>query len=97
MSSFFYRVSWPGRDASKGGINPSTLQPLLRPGRAIRWRSSGAEYGLIEATIIDQGISNLTVRDVGTNRSGVIYIEQVSEVALSQSEAKQLNFGWPLD
>jgi hypothetical protein len=88
----FYRVN---QITQRGGLDPLKLPPLLTPGRMIRWRSSGAEYGLIEACVVSYAHLSLTVKDTDTQRNGEIYIEQVAEIALTETEAKQFNFGWP--
>jgi hypothetical protein len=75
-------------------IDPSTIWPLLTNGRKIRWQSSGAEYGLIEAVVID-GAGEINVFSTDTGQAE-IYIEQVKEVALTEEEARDRNFGWPL-
>lgn len=88
----FYRVNKFYGTGS--GINPTEVGPLLTPGRVIRWRSSGAEYGLIEATVVKSG-DPMRVRDTSKSREGEIYIEQVAEVKLTQAEAQERGFGWP--
>jgi hypothetical protein len=91
MKSFFYRVAW----GQETGIDPVILKSLLSPGRMIRWRSSVAEYGLIEAVLTDTGYNHMIVRDNGTSRSDIISIEQIAEISLIQEEAQNLNLGWP--
>lgn len=96
--TFFYAVYtslFEKRDTDRPGIDILAAPLYLTPGRRIRWRSSGAEYGLIEAVVKTGGI-NLLVTDCHTGRDGEIYIEQVKEIALTEDEAKKRNFGWPL-
>ncbi len=88
----FYRVNQINQ---RDGLDPLELPPLLTAGRRIRWRSSGAEYGLIEACVVSYAHMSLKVRDADTQRIGEIYIEQVAEIALTKAEARQFHFGWP--
>ncbi len=87
----FYRVNRVGENH---GLDLLKIRPLLTEGRMIRWRSSGAEYGLIEAMVVKFG-DPMRVCSASNFRVGEIYIEQVAEVKLTKEEAKANNFGWP--
>ena len=77
---------------------------LLTPGRRIRWSSTGAEYGLIDAIIAPETVrvmADVMVQSAeiglgpsghptGSQRSG-IYIEQVAEIYLTPKEWQALH------
>jgi len=87
----FYRVN---KVMETGGIDLLAISPLLTEGRIIRWRSSGAEYGLFEA-VVCPGHGEINVRDSQTGRRGELYTEQVAEICLTREEAGSFGFGYP--
>lgn len=84
----FYRVE------EKHGINCLQMPRLLTQGRIIRWRSTGAEYGLVEA-VVCEGMGEVNVRDASNGRTGEIYFEQVAEICLTREEASRFGFSYP--
>lgn len=77
---------------------PDVLK-LLTLGRRLRWRSTGAEYGLIEAYVV-VGAGEVNVQDVEVSvgpggwpvsgGQGEIYIEQVVEIYMTPQEYQEM-------
>lgn len=70
------------------------LLALCVPGRVIRWKSSGAEYGLFEATVVAGGYGEVNVTN-GKGGQCELYYEQVAEIQLTPEESNKLGLGFP--